>query len=190
MAGSLSKAGRLSLQNIVPASRTQGVIRGISRLILLLSFLAACMVYGVGFMAVLLNARPMVVTGASMMPAINQGDALVVRKAGADAIQVGDIITFQNFGRQNLTTHRVIGIREVSGIAWYQTQGDHNEVADQDMTPHGAVVGKVRLVLPRVGHLLAFVATPSGVLAMISLPLLVMLMQEILLFATGRKPEQ
>ena len=147
------------------------------------------MVYGIGLMAVLLNARPMVVTGASMMPAVNQGDALVVRQAEADAIQVGDIITFQNFGRQSLTTHRVIDIRKIAGNTWYQTQGDHNDIADQDLTPHGAVIGKVRLVLPRVGYLLAFVATPSGVLAMISLPLLVMLVQEILLFGVRRRPD-
>lgn len=148
------------------------------------------MVYGVGFMAVLLNARPLVVTGASMMPAINQGDALVVRKVAAGTIQVGDIITFQNFGRPNLTTHRVTSIRDVAGNIWYQTKGDHNDAPDQDLTPHGAVLGKVRLVLPRMGYLLGFVATPSGVLALISLPLLVMLVQELLLLVAKRRPDQ
>jgi hypothetical protein len=58
-------------------------------------------------------------------------------------------------------------------------------VADQDLTPHGAVLGKVKLVLPRVGYLLAFVATPRGVLMMISLPLLIMLFQELLLLTVG-----
>ncbi len=148
------------------------------------------MVYGVGFMAVVLDARPMVVTSGSMRPAINQGDALIVRPTEADAIQVGDIITFQNFGKQNLTTHRVIGIREIKGNPWYQTKGDNNNVPDQDLTPYGAVFGKVTLVLPRAGYLLALVSTSSGVLLMISLPLLIMLVQEVLLFAGRRNPNR
>jgi signal peptidase len=166
------------------------VIKAASRLVLLLSFFAACMVYGIGFMAVLLDARPLVVTGASMMPAVNQGDALVVRKAAAEMIQVGDIITFQNFGRLNPTTHRVTSIRDVAGEIWYQTKGDHNDAPDQDLTPYGAVLGKVRLVLPKMGYLLGFVATPSGVLTLISLPLLVMLVQEFLLLSARRRPNQ
>ena len=181
---------------IVAVKHAGGMARLFSRLVLLFSFLAACLIYGVGFMAVLLNARPMVVTSGSMMPAIYQGDALIVRPADADAIQVGDIITFQNYGKQNLTTHRVVGIREISGLLWYQTKGDNNSVADQDLTPYGAVYGKVRLVLPRVGYLLGFVATPTGALLIISLPLFIMLVQEILMFGSkgnqvglGKQPD-
>ena len=158
-----------------------------SRAVLLTSFVAACMIYGVGFMAVLVDARPMVVTSGRMRPAINQGDALIVRSASRDSIQVGDIITFQNFGTQNLTTHRVISIREVSGQPWYQTKGDNNNTPDQNLTPYGAVFGKVRMVLPRFGYLLGFIATPSGVLSIISLPLLIMLVQELLLFNSKGK---
>ncbi len=51
--------------------------RILSRVVLLISFVVACMIYGVGFMAVLLDARPMVVTSGSMRPTINQGDALL-----------------------------------------------------------------------------------------------------------------
>ncbi len=145
------------------------------------------MIYGVGFMAVLFDARPMVVTSGSMMPTINQGDALIVRPASSESIQVGDIITFQNFGNQNLTTHRVLSIQEVSGLPWYQTKGDNNNAADQDLTPYGAVFGKVRLVLPRAGYLLGFIGTPSGVLLLISLPLFIMLVQEVLLFGSKGK---
>lgn len=162
--------------------------RILSRVVLLISFVAACMIYGVGFMSVLLDARPMVVTSGSMRPVINQGDALIVRPASRESIQVGDIITFQNFGRQNLTTHRVVGIREVSGQPWYQTKGDNNMIPDQDLTPYGAVFGEVRMVLPRAGYLLGFVGTPSGVLLIISLPLFIMLVQEVLLF--GHKGNQ
>ena len=87
------------------------------------------MIYGVGFMAVLLDARPMVVTSGSMMPAISQGDALIVRPASIGDIEAGDIISFQNFGKQNLTTHRVIGVSMISGQPWYQTKGDNNRAA-------------------------------------------------------------
>ncbi len=153
-----------------------------SRVVLLISFVVACMIYAVGFMAVLLDARPMVVTSGSMRPTINQGDALIVRPASSESIQVGDIITFQTFGKRNLTTHRVLSIREISGLPWYQTKGDSNNTPDQDLTPYGAVFGKVRMVLPRVGYLLGFAATPSGALLIISLPLFIMLVQEVLLF--------
>ncbi len=156
----------------------------------MLSFLAACMIYGVGFMAVLLDARPMVVTSGSMMPAINQGDALIVRHVSAESIEPGDIISYQNFGKRNLTTHRVIDVREISGQPWYQTKGDNNNVADQDLTPYGAVFGEVQVVLPRLGYLLGFVATPSGALLIISLPLLIMLVQEVLLFGSRRSRDQ
>ena len=171
---------------IITARNAGGLARIFSRAVLLVSFLTACLIYGVGFMAVLLDAKPMVVTSGSMMPAIYQGDALIVRPAPAEAIAVGDIITYQNFGQQSLTTHRVIGIREISGLPWYQTQGDNNSNPDQDLTPYGAVYGKVRLVLPRVGYLLGFVATPTGALLIISLPLFIMLVQELLLFGSQR----
>lgn len=167
---------------------TGGAARIFSRTVLLISFLAACMIYGVGFMAVLVDARPLVVTGGSMRPTINQGDALIVRPASEDSIQVGDIITFGDFGKEDLTTHRVYSIREISGRAWYQTKGDNNNTPDQDLTPYEAVFGEVRMVLPRVGYLLGFVATPSGVLLTISLPLFIMLVQEILLL--GHKAKQ
>ncbi|MFQ6027015.1 MAG: signal peptidase I [Dehalococcoidia bacterium] len=176
--------GNRGISKSLPTKHAGGAARVFSRAVLLTSFVAACMIYGVGFMAVLLDARPMIVTSGSMRPTINQGDALIVRPASSESIRVGDIITFQNFGKQNLTTHRVLDVREISGLPWYQTKGDNNNTPDQDLTPYGAVFGKVRVVLPRVGYLLGFVATPSGALLIISLPLFIMLVQEILLFGS------
>ena len=161
-----------------------------SRVVLIGSFFAAGLIYSIGFVSVLLDAKPMVVTSASMEPAVSQGDALIVRYANTESIEIGDIITFQKYGSRTPTTHRVIEIRENGEGRFFKTKGDNNPTPDHDLTPAGAVLGEVTAVLPRIGYLLGFAARPQGALLAISIPLLIMLVQEILIFSAKRRIRQ
>ena len=71
---------------------------------------------------------------------------------------VGDIIMFNTQG--TTVTHRIIGI-EAEG---YVTKGDANNAEDTDRVKYENVVGKVFLVIPKVGVVLRVMTTPLGMM--------------------------
>lgn len=96
----------------------------------------------------LLTFRPARVAGASMSPALEAGDLVLVRRG--DPVAVHDIVLFQERGH-GAVLHRVIGRR---GGA-LRTKGDANSVADRDPVPSSAVIGSVRAIIP-VGKMIAW----------------------------------
>ena len=74
--------------------------------------------------------------------------------------QVGDIVLFQQDG--SLITHRIIEKKD----GQFQTRGDANSTADQEMVPNENVLGKLILVLPHLGNVVLFLKTPPGMLLM------------------------
>jgi len=81
----------------------------------------------------------MEMTGRSMEPAIMPGEKVLVEKVPAEAISIGDVITFKS-GR-NLVTHRVIGkFRTNEGIEFLE-KGDKNILPGR--VKDSEVLGKV-----------------------------------------------
>ncbi len=94
--------------------------------------------------------RPTIVSGVSMNPALEVGDLVVTREVDPDMIQIGDIIQFRRGG--DLILHRVVEVERTRDSSFFITRGDANNVND-DPVLEGMIVGKVVLVIPKLGWL-------------------------------------
>jgi signal peptidase len=120
-----------------------------------------------------------VILSGSMEPAVSPGDVVIVDASAA--IEVNDVITFDN-GNAIPTTHRVVDV--VDGQ--YITQGDANENADAQPVPPDAVLGEVTIMIPLIGHVILWVNTPTGYIALVVLPLVLLLASELYSWARSR----
>jgi signal peptidase len=67
----------------------------------------------------------------SMRPALSAGDLLVTRRAPAEAIRVGDVVTFADAARGGrLVTHRVVAIAHRDAAVVFSTRGDANTATE------------------------------------------------------------
>lgn len=90
------------------------------------------------------SVKTFIISSKSMNPELDTGSLIYTVKQ--KSYQVGDIVTFKDsIGR---VTHRIIGIKELSGIIYYQTKGDANKVMDQELIASESIYGKVVLSLP------------------------------------------
>ena len=79
--------------------------------------------------------------GTSMLPSINPGDLILLKKS--DNYKVNDIITFQD--ENNVNTHRII---KVISDNKYQTKGDNNSFIDGKIVLKKDVYGRAILIIP------------------------------------------
>ncbi len=113
---------------------------------------------------------PSVVLTGSMEPMIDPGDVVLVKKIQEereiDALSQGDII---NFKRNDITiTHRIIEVRrDEAGNVSFQTKGDNNDSADEQLVQPNDINGTVSKVIPKVGLPVLVIKsgaeTPEGV---------------------------
>lgn len=94
-----------------------------------------------------------VMTG-SMQPSIMVGDLVIDKEISPEKIKVGDVITFKSQNSENITTHRVKKIIKDGGQIEYITQGDANNVQDQNPVKSNLVIGKVVKCIPKVGNVM------------------------------------
>lgn len=99
------------------------------------------------------------VVSGSMEPTINIKDLIIVKIT--DDIKVGDIITYTD--GKDFITHRVIDINEDT----IHTKGDANNSEDYE-TSKESLVGKVVLVLPKVGIIKEVLFTPKIVISVVA----------------------
>jgi signal peptidase len=143
------------------------VVRVVSTLVVV-ALVAPFVVYAVP--GVVGAEESYIVLTGSMRPAIDPGDVVVVDGVPPSAIERGDVITFTRGGEQT-TTHRVVDVVESNGGVAFVTKGDANEEADAGVVPATAVVGRVLVVVPVVGHLITAADTQYGFVALVALPL-------------------
>ncbi len=104
--------------------------------------------------------RLLVVRSGSMAPAIQTGDAIVVRSIAARGIAVGDVVTFRDRDADDrLVTHRVRAVARRPGAVDVVTRGDANTGSEEwSLPPHGSL-GRLVLRLPRAGYAIALLAS-------------------------------
>ena len=100
-----------------------------------------------------------VVISGSMSGSIEVNDMIVIHERNSYA--VGDIVTFERNG--NLITHRIVG----EGEDGFVTKGDANNAEDADALGEENIVGKVVLVIPRVGRAIELLRTPLGMTVLV-----------------------
>jgi signal peptidase len=141
------------------------------------------------------------VASGSMIPTLNVGDLIVVHGvSNASEIFVhpaivdpqtgkitggGDIIIFHTNlpggprlrPEDELIVHRAINRTLINGTWYFTTKGDANPVADGWLVPFSYVVGKVVGDVPYVGSVPLYIRTPTGILTVIILIILVLLVE-------------
>ncbi len=91
-----------------------------------------------------------IVTGGSMEPAIHKGALVLVEPVAPSTVNIGDVITFQQYGQT--TTHRVVAIAQSPAGPLFKTKGDANTVADPEDKTFAGQVGVVRVAVPLAGY--------------------------------------
>lgn len=129
-----------------------------------------------------------VVASSSMSPAIETGDVVLVNELSAPAVEEGDIITFIDGERAtiqggeaggNLVTHRVMDIRQIEQGIVFETKGDANEEVDRGVVPASALVGRVMVTIPYIGHVIVFAGTRLGFITLVAAPLGLLVLGEL-----------
>lgn len=82
-------------------------------------------------------------TGTSMLPTIQKGDLVILKKQ--DRYEINDVISFNDNGMT--VTHRIIAIEG----DLYKTQGDNNKFIDGNLVNNLNVYGKMVTIIPGAG---------------------------------------
>ncbi len=120
--------------------------------------------------------HPFLVQSGSMEPAIMTGDIIVVKNKGSYLIN--DAITFKN-NSGRIVTHRIVAV-ELEPERKYSTKGDANRSGDEDVIADRQVIGKVALVIPKLGYLVAFAKSRSGLFYLLIMPAVIFILDELL----------
>ncbi|MFC6767019.1 signal peptidase I [Natrinema soli] len=119
-----------------------------------------------------------VVLSGSMEPSISPGDVVLVAGVEPDAVESGDVITYQRTEGESPTTHRVIKVDDSGTDVRFRTKGDANEDPDQTAIAADQLIGRVTVTIPAIGHVITFVNTPVGFGLLVALPLVSFVLSE------------
>jgi len=131
----------------------------------------------VSFLPIQGNYKLLIVESGSMEPAIHTGSVVVVKPV--KNYKAGDVITFEDSGKDRTTTHRILDVEVITGKTQYITKGDANNAEDSSRVPESKVVGKVLTSIPYAGYILAFVKTPLGFVLLVIFPCAIIILEEI-----------
>lgn len=131
----------------------------------------------------LFSISPMYVITDSMVPTINAGDLIFVKKIAPEDIAVDDIITFfdpESMSDPIMIVHRV---KEIStdgeGNISFRTKGDANNVYDTFIITGDHVVGRYLFRIRGMGNVAMFMQTTYGLIITLSIPLLMLIGYEV-----------
>jgi signal peptidase I len=114
-----------------------------------LAALAAALLWTAG--PAVLGWKPRVVLTGSMLPALRPGDVVLVAEAapGPDSLPPGSIALVRDADRASGSyLHRVDHYEK---LAVFVTKGDANPTPDNPPVDAGRLLGRARLVVPRIG---------------------------------------
>lgn len=115
----------------------------------------------------------------SMRPAINPGDAVLVRQppVAMSDLRPGDIISYRNIERPDvIITHRLVSIDRQRNLL--VARGDSLQKNDTAITSD-RIVGVVTRTIPLAGYGFDFLRNPVGLAVAVYLPSLALIVWEI-----------
>ncbi|MHA2119377.1 MAG: signal peptidase I [Candidatus Thorarchaeota archaeon] len=135
-------------------------------IVLLIVVIATFGGYG-GFILAMGTSTPLVVvTSDSMVPALQQGDLLVLQGRAAEDIHLSDIIVYEDDWFTGApVVHRVVAIEIVEETYYFFTRGDANHANDPGNRTIDEIIGVVILRIPYLGSVSMFLRTPTGLAA-------------------------
>ena len=136
----------------------------------LVALVVAALAAGIGSRLIVASGQvPVVVAGRSMEPTIPLGSLAIAGPVPAAALRAGDVTLVQLGPGRSPITHRVTRVIDRDGEPWLELKGDANATPDQALVPATAVVGRVTIVVPMAGRLVAALSGTGGLLALAGL---------------------
>ena len=135
-------------------------------LTVVLAVLLACNLYLIAARAITGDPQPTVfgyssavVVSGSMSGAIEVNDMVICHRE--ESYAPGDVITFKS--GSSVVTHRIVKETQDGFV----TKGDANNTTDLEPVLPEQVIGRVVLVVPKVGQLIAALRTPLGMICLV-----------------------
>ena len=125
-----------------------------------------------------------VVTG-SMLPALEVGDAILIKKVPENEIYEDDIITYLSTTGPlsgNYITHRVIEVNTIENTLVFVTKGDANSEADTEFITASKIQGVYVGKIAAIKFLLSILSKPINFILFIVTPLSIALIMQLLNF--------
>lgn len=136
---------------------------------------------------------PMIVLTDSMYPEIQSGDLIICRATDAESVEEGDIIAFFDpLSDSSIVSHRVVDIVTEDGGLYFETKGDNNNVADQELVPAENLVGVCIHVISGAGNVAMFMQTTQGLIVCVVCPLVLLVVYDIIrrkIYEKGKKDD-
>lgn len=117
--------------------------------------------------------KPMMVLTESMEDYIHAGDVIIVKEVDPSTLDIDNVITFfdPKGNGTSTVTHRIIDVIEDETGIWFQTKGDNNNTADDELVESTAVIGIYKMRIPFVAYIALFMQTVPGLIVSIFIPL-------------------
>lgn len=128
----------------------------------------------------------------SMEPNINPNDIVITKPVDPDQLRVGDVVMYKiTIGNATYRiTHRIVEIRtEPDGDHYFVTKGDNREYSDPWRVYPEDIVGRVVLVIPKVGVIWPYIPLIVLFLLLLVIAMLGYELAVALLGGTLRKPK-
>jgi len=119
--------------------------------------------------------RTYVVQSGSMEPAIMTGDLIIIRPS-LSYVQ-HQVVTFKD-SEDRVVTHRIMDIESTDAGLVFVTKGDANPASDVEKIDLNQIVGRVALVVPKLGYLVSFGKSRWGSLFLVIIPAVVIIYDE------------
>jgi len=120
--------------------------------------------------------KSFLVQSGSMEPTIMTGDIILVHSQ--PQYFINDTITF--FCSDNrIVTHRIIKSSNEGEETVFNTKGDANRSVDSDIATLDKIIGKVILVIPKLGYFVAFAKSLPGLIILIFIPTFFLILDEL-----------
>ena len=100
-----------------------------------------------------------------MEDTINVNDVIIVKEVPQDEIKKDDIIAFYQGGE--VITHRIINVIEKDGVIRYETKGDNNVHADDNLVSYGQIEGKYQFKISGFGIILRILKNPVTIIVLV-----------------------
>lgn len=120
---------------------------------------------------------PLIVLTDSMYPDIKSGDLIIVGRADAKNLAVGDVIAFyaKEGDYEEVWTHKIIAIHENGDKLEFETQGVNNPTPDSTYRSEEHIVGKYTGVrLAGLGSVAMFMQTVPGLIVCVAVPVVLL----------------
>ena len=121
--------------------------------------------------------KSFLVQSGSMEPAIMTGDIIIIHPE--NSYFKTNTITFHG-SEGRIVTHRIVEINEKNGKSYFSTKGDANRSEDEDLITQDQIIGKVSLVIPKLGYLVAFSKSLPGLIILVIFPAVLFILDELL----------